>query len=53
MAQLVKRPTLDFGPGHDVTVCRMELHVRLCADRGENAGDSLSLSPCPSPSLSK
>ena len=32
VAQLVKRPTLDFRSGHDLTVGEIEPHVRLCAD---------------------
>ena len=30
MGQLVKCPTLDFGPGHDLMICEMEPHVGLC-----------------------
>ena len=44
MAQLVKRPTLDFGSGHELMVCEMETHIRLCADSMETAWDSLSAS---------
>ena len=33
-AQLVKHLTLDFGSGHDLMVCGMELHVQLWAERG-------------------
>ena len=40
----VKRLTLGFGSGHDLTVCEFEPHVRLCADSSEPAWDSLSLS---------
>jgi len=32
--QLVKGPTLDFGPGHDLRVVRSEPHIRLPAQRG-------------------
>ena len=42
MAQSVKRLTLDFGSGHDLTVrgpC-----LRLCANSVEPAWDSLSVS---------
>ena len=39
MAQSVKRQTLDFGPGHDLTVCGIEPHIRLCADNAEPAWD--------------
>ena len=42
MAQLVKRPTLDLGSGHDLTVPEFEPPIRLCADRVEPASDSLS-----------
>ena len=27
MAQSVKRPTLDFGSGHDLTVCEFEPRI--------------------------
>ena len=36
-AQSVKHPTLDSGSGHDVTVCEIGPHVRLCADSVEPA----------------
>ena len=48
MAQLVKRPTLDFGSGHDLMVGEFKPCVRLCADSVEPAWDSLSPSLCPS-----
>ena len=32
VAQSVKRPTLDLGSGHDLTVPEIESHVGLCAD---------------------
>ena len=44
LAQLVKRPTLDFGSGHDLTVREFEPRVGLCADNTEPAWDSQSLS---------
>ena len=44
MAQSVKRQTLDFGSGHDLTVRGIEPHSGLCADSIEPAWDSLSLS---------
>ena len=44
VAQLVKRPTLDFGSGHDLMAHEIEPHVGLCADSEEPAWDSLSLS---------
>ena len=43
VAQLVKHPTLDFGSGHDLTVCEFEPCVRHCADDVEPAWDCLSL----------
>ena len=43
MAQSVKRLTLDFGSGHDLTVCEFKPQVKLCADSVESA-HSLSLS---------
>ena len=54
MAQSVEHLTLDFSSGHDLTVCGIKSHVRLCADSAEPAGDSLSpsLCLCPSPTLS-
>ena len=47
MAQSVKRPTLDFDSGHDLTVREKEPHVGLCADGAEPAWDSPSLSAPP------
>ena len=29
---MVKRPTLDFRSGHDLTVGEIEPHVRLCTE---------------------
>ena len=49
VAQPVKCLILDFGSGHDLTVCGFEPHVGLCADSVEPAWDSLSVSlpfPC-------
>ena len=40
---MVERLTLGFGSGHDLTVREFEPRVRLCADSGEPAWDSLSL----------
>ena len=51
MAQLVKRPTLDFGPDHDLTVHEFEPQIGLCADRAEPAWNSLFLSLSPPPPL--
>ena len=44
VAQSVKRLTLDFGSGHDVTVCGFKPRVGLCAEDGACLGFSLSLS---------
>ena len=41
MAQLVKRLTLDFGSGHDLTVHEFEPRARLCANGVEAAWDCL------------
>ena len=52
VAQSVKYLTLDFGSGHNCGV--LELSPKLGSSlRGESAGDSLSLSLCPSPSSNK
>ena len=40
----MKRPTLDFGSGHDLTVPELQPLVELCADSEEAAWNSLSLS---------
>ena len=42
MAQSVKHPTLDFGSGHDLSVCGFKPHIGLRADSTESDGDSLS-----------
>ena len=42
MAQLVERPTLDFGSGHDLVVRGTEPFIGLCPDGVEPAWDSLS-----------
>ena len=42
----------DFSSGHDLTVCRFEHLIRLCADSSELGayfGFYVSLSLCPSP----
>ena len=44
VAQVVEYLTLDFGSGHDLTVCGIEPCVRLCADGSEPAWDFLFLS---------
>ena len=48
VAQLVKRPTLDIGSCHDLTVCEIEPCIGLCTD---SIGFCLSLSLCPTPCL--
>ena len=50
MAQLVKWPTLDFGSGHDLTLCETEPQIGLSTDSTEPAWDSFS--PLSLPSLS-
>ena len=50
VAQSVKRLTLDFRSGHDLTVCEFKPQIGLCAHSIEPACDSLSPSlslPCP------
>ena len=42
VAQSVKRPTLDFGSGHDLRVHGIEPRVELCDDSAQPALDSLS-----------
>ena len=42
VSQAGKRPTLDFGSGHDLMVHGFEPHVELCADNVKIAWDSLS-----------
>ena len=39
VAQLVKLLTLGFSSGHDLTICKMEPHIRLCMDSPEPAWD--------------
>ena len=49
MAHSVKRPTLDFGSGHGLTVRELKPHMGFCGDGAEPAWDSLSPSlsaPC-------
>ena len=43
VARSVKRLSLGFGSGHDLTVREFEPGVRLCDDSAEPAWDSLSL----------
>ena len=53
VAQSVKRLTLDFGSGHDLTVRGFKPCMGLCADSAEAClGFSLSLSLCSSPTHS-
>ena len=49
VVQSVKRLTLDFGLGHDLTVHGFEPCVRLCADNAEPAWFYLPLSASPLP----
>ena len=49
MSQGVKRPTLGFGSGHDLTAREFEPHVRLHSVQSL-LGDSLSL-PLSAPTL--
>ena len=42
MAQSVKRLSLDFGSGHDLTAREFEPHIGLCTDSTEPAWGSLS-----------
>ena len=44
VAQSAGCQALDFGSGHDLTVCGFELPVWLCADSAVPAWDSLSCS---------
>ena len=44
VARLVKRLTLDFGSGHDLTDREFEAHFGLCAEHRACLGVSLSLS---------
>ena len=46
VVQSVKRLTLDFSSGHDLTVCEFEHHVRFHADITEPSWDPLSPLPC-------
>ena len=49
MAQSVRRPTLGFGSGHNLTVRGIEALVGLCTDRVEPAWDSLYFLSAPPP----
>ena len=42
VAQLIKRPTLDFSLGHDLMVCEIEPCIGLHADSVEPIWASLS-----------
>ena len=44
VAQSVKRQTLDFSSGHDLTVCKFKSCVGICTESAEPAWDSLSAS---------
>ena len=47
VAQSVKRPTLDFGSGHDLTGCEFKPHISLCMDSVDPAWDSVSFLSVP------
>ena len=49
VAQLVKHPSLDLCPGHDLTVHEFKPRIRLCTNGAEPAWNSVSPSLCPSP----
>ena len=53
MSQSVECLTLDFGSGHDLTVCEFKPCIRLCADSSEPeaASDCVCVSLCLSPAL--
>ena len=51
VAPSVKRPTVGFGSGHDLTVRESEPSMGLCADSAEPAWDSLSTPPSVPPLL--
>ena len=51
VGQSVKRQTLDFGSGHDLTVHEFEFRIGLYANNTEPAWDSLSPFTLPLPSL--
>ena len=43
LSQLADHLTLDFGSGHDLTVCGFEPHLGLCADSVEPSWDFLPI----------
>ena len=49
VAQLVKHQTLDFGLGHDLTICKFKPHIGLSAVSAEPASDLLSPESLPIP----
>lgn len=53
VAQPVKCPALDFGPGYDLRVssqgCEIEPYTELCSGCGAYFKDYLSVSPLPLP----
>ena len=49
VAQSVRRPTLDFGSGHDLTVREFEPRIGYCTGGWEPAWNSVSPSLRPSP----
>ena len=42
MAQSIEHLALNFGSGHDLTVCELEPQTGLCVDSMEPAWDFLS-----------
>ena len=42
VVQLVKHPTLDFTSGHNLVVCGIESHIRLCAKQALSLSLSLN-----------
>ena len=52
MAQAVKRPTLDYRSGGDVTIRESEPHIGFCSSSVEPAWDSLPPSLSAPPPLS-
>ena len=53
MPQSVKRPTLDLGSGHELTVGGIEPRIGLCTCLGFSLPISISLSLCPSPTAAR
>ena len=51
MAQLVEHLTLDFGSGHDLTICEIESCIGLSLTAWSLLGILSLISLCPSPNL--